>query len=245
LISVDRHLAFERLHNFRDLGGYATTDGRTVRWRRLYRSDALSKLRGADWNRFLALGVRTVIDLRYPWEIESRGRVPDHDGQAYHNLCIEHRPYDQAALQPSVELVAYLGDRFAEVAADGVKELRRVLELVADEASAPLVFHCAAGKDRTGIVAALVLALLGVPEDDIAADFALTGLATERFVADWRANNPDRTLVWPHYGHAPPELMRRFLADLAARYGSVPAYARDALAVDDDLIAAMRAHLLT
>jgi protein-tyrosine phosphatase len=106
---VTRHLAFERVHNFRDLGGYCTADGRTVRWGSVYRSDALGKLAGPDLERFLGLGIRTVIDLRYPWEIERAGRVPDHPG--LDNLGIEHRPYRQARLDPSVEPARYLADR--------------------------------------------------------------------------------------------------------------------------------------
>nr|WP_205863440.1 tyrosine-protein phosphatase [Planosporangium thailandense] len=233
------------MHNFRDVGGYPTLDGRTVRWGRLYRSDSLGKLRGDDWERFRALGVRTVIDLRYPWEIEAKGRVPAGDGLTYHNLSIEHRSYDQAALAADVETARFLADRYAEVVADGVKELRQVLDVIAVADNAPVVFHCAAGKDRTGIVAALVLSLLGVSEADIVADFALTGLATERLVADWRSNNPGRTLLWPGFGQAPAELMRQFLDEMATRYGSVRGYAVDHLGVDDDLIEAMRAHLLT
>jgi len=242
---VTRHVQFDRLHNFRDVGGYPTQDGRTVRWGRLYRSDSLSKLQGDDWERFLSLGVRTVIDLRYPWEIEARGRVPASDDVAYYNVSIEHRPYDQAALDPGVAPARYLADRYAEVVLDGVEELRRVLAVIADGETAPVVVHCASGKDRTGIVAALVLALLGVSEVDIVADFALTGLATERLVAAWRADNPDRTLRWPGYAQAPAELMSLFLGDLATRYGSVRGYVTDRLGVGDELIGAMRANLLT
>ncbi|GAA0682770.1 hypothetical protein GCM10010193_40670 [Kitasatospora atroaurantiaca] len=235
---------FSRLHNFRDLGGYRTEDGRTVRWGRLYRSDSLAKLEGEDWERFLSLGVRTVIDLRYPWEIEQKGRVPETAGLGYHNLSIEHRPYDQAALGPDVDTARYLAERYAEVALDGVKELGRALELIASADSGPLVFHCASGKDRTGIVAALVLALLGVSEEDIIADFALTGLATARLVADWHAANPGRELRWPGYAQAPAELMRLFLADLTDSHGSVRAYATEELGVDAELVAALRENLL-
>jgi protein-tyrosine phosphatase len=77
-----RNVEFERLHNFRDLGGYAGAGGRSVRWGLLYRSDSLGKLRGRDAERFAALGVRTVIDLRYPWEIEAGGQVPPSPGLA-------------------------------------------------------------------------------------------------------------------------------------------------------------------
>jgi protein-tyrosine phosphatase len=177
-VRVDRHVGFERLRNFRDLGGYRVPDGRTVRWGRLYRSDSLAKLAGEDLRRFADLGVRTVVDLRYPWEARQHGRVPESTGVDYHNLSIEHRPYDQASPAEDVSPVDYLAPRYAEVAEDGVVELRQVLEVVAAAATAPVVVHCASGKDRTGIVAALVLALLGVSERDIVADFALTGLAT-------------------------------------------------------------------
>jgi len=242
---VNRHVEYERLHNFRDLGGYRARDGRVVRWGRLYRSDSLGKLtgQGADWERFAGLGVRTVIDLRYPWEIAAKGRVPEAAGLAYHNLSIEHRAYDQAEIPAEVDPWRYLADRFAEVALDGAVELRQALELIAagDE---PQVFHCASGKDRTGLLAGLVLALVGVGEDDIAADFALTELATERLVADWKAGHPGRTLNWPSYGRAPEAIMRLFLADLAAEYGSVHEYARDHLKVDQELIEALRERLL-
>lgn len=240
---VSRHIDFERLHNFRDLGGYPTMDGRTVRWGRLYRSDSLSKLQGADWDRFLALGVSTVIDLRYPWETEAKGRVPDGEGLAYVNLSVEHRPYDQAEIDPALDPWRFLADRYAEVALDGAEELRQALEVIA-YASSPQVFHCASGKDRTGLLASLVLALLGVAEDDVVADFALTELATERLIADWRTANPARTLKWPGYGRAPEEVMRLFLSDLAAAYGSVHAYAVKHLGVDETLISELRRQLL-
>ncbi|MEV8530943.1 tyrosine-protein phosphatase [Streptomyces sp. NPDC051211] len=244
---MTRHVDFDRLHNFRDLGGYRTRNGRELRWGRLYRSDSLGKLAGeeakADLDRFRELGIRTVIDLRYPWEIEAKGRVPEQQGLDYLNLSIEHRPYDQAEIDPELDPWRYLADRFAEVADDGAAELREALEAIAAE-DGPQVFHCASGKDRTGLLAALVLALLDVPEDVIAADFALTELATERLVADWHAANPGRTLRWPAYGRAPEQIIRLFLADLTARHGSVHAYAVDHLGIDADLVPRLRDRLL-
>ncbi|AEW98981.1 tyrosine-protein phosphatase [Streptantibioticus cattleyicolor] len=239
-----RHIEFERLHNFRDMGGYRTSDGRRVRRQRLYRSDSLGKLQGEDWQRYLALGVRTVIDLRYPWEIAARGRVPDYQGLEYHNLSIEHRPYDQAEIDPGVDPWRYLADRFAEVAADGTAEIRQALETVAAAPPAPVVIHCASGKDRTGLLAALLLALLGVGEDDILADFALTELASERLVADWRTANPERTLKWPAFGRAPAKVMRLVLDDLAAVYGSVHDYAVKEAGVREEVIETLRARYL-
>ncbi|EYT84666.1 protein tyrosine phosphatase [Streptomyces sp. Tu 6176] len=246
---MDRHIRFDALRNVRDLGGYATEDGLRVRPRLLYRADGLGKLDRAapDWDRFLALGIGTVIDLRHDWEVERQGRVPEHPSFTYHNLSIEHRPYDQPALGPEVDPGPYLAERYMEVAEDGAKEIRAALELIRDAAvsGTPLVFHCASGKDRTGELAALVLTLLGVPEPTVVEDFSLTELATPMLLADWRARNGGRTPRWPGYGRAPAAVMRLFLAALRERYGSVEAYVTDALELDASALAAtLRAHLL-
>lgn len=245
---ANRSIPFARLHNFRDLGGYTTADGRTVRRSRLYRADSLGKLTPGtqDWDLFLTLGIRTVVDLRYPWEIEAKGRVPQHPSLTYHNQSIEHRPYDQAALPPSVAPGPYLAARYAEVAEDGTKEIRETLSLIAEaaESDTPLVFHCASGKDRTGLVAALVLSLLGVPDRTITEDFTLTERATPLLVADWRTDHPDRELVWPAYGTAPAEVMTGFLSDLKSRYGSVESYVTETLGLPPTFVQALRTHLL-
>ncbi|MFC7817150.1 tyrosine-protein phosphatase [Streptomyces sp. NPDC057367] len=241
---MKRHVEFERLHNFRDLGGYRTSDGRTVPWQALYRSDSLGKLQGADWERFLGLGIRTVIDLRYPWEIEAKGRVPEPERFHYVNLSIEHRPYDQAEIDPELDPWRYLADRFAEVTEDGAEEIRQVLEQIA-HAPGPVLFHCTSGKDRTGLIGALVLTLLGVDRETVLTDFALTELATERLIADWKAANPGRELRWPGYGRAPAAVMGLVLADLEAKYGSVDGYLENRVKLSDDTVGALRARLLT
>ncbi|MEU9735647.1 tyrosine-protein phosphatase [Streptomyces sp. NPDC048002] len=148
---MDRRIRFDALHNFRDLGGCRTTDGRLVRTGRLYRADSLGKLREGteDWSRFLALGVRTVIDLRHPWEIEARGRVPEHASLTYRNLGIEHRPYDQAALTADVDAGPYLAERFMEVAEDGTEEIRQDLELIAGSAKSAEPWSSTAPRART------------------------------------------------------------------------------------------------
>lgn len=198
-----RHLSFDKLHNFRDLGGYLGEGGRPVRWGLLYRADSLGKLADADLDRFTALGVRTVLDLRYPWEITRGGRVPVE--LDYHNLSVEHRPWDQAAFNSSAPVARILADQYAEVMSDGVVELADALRVIATS-DGPTVIHCASGKDRTGLLAMLVLSLVGVTEDDIVADYALTELATDRFVTDWRAKYGDegRRPLWRGTAAHPP-----------------------------------------
>jgi protein-tyrosine phosphatase len=243
-LDVIRHIKFANIHNFRDVGGYATADGRSVRWQRLYRADSLGWLAGEDLDTFRALRVRTVIDLRNPFEAEKYGRVPEEHGLAYHNLPIEGRRWDFALYEEDRGVARYLADRYLEVTEDGVANLRTAMETICRADSAPVVVHCAAGKDRTGLLLAIVLSLLGVAEDDIVADYALTGLATDRFIADWTARHPDGTL-WPGFGLAPAEAMRLFLTDLRARHNSIESYATKTLGLGADPITELRQHLLT
>ncbi|MFC5821640.1 tyrosine-protein phosphatase [Nonomuraea harbinensis] len=239
-----RHIKFANIHNFRDVGGYATADGRSVRWQRLYRADSLGWLAGEDLDTFRALRVRTVIDLRHPFEAEKYGRVPEEHGLAYHNLPIEGRRWDFALYEEDRGVARYLADRYLKVTENGVANLRTAMETICRADSAPVVVHCAAGKDRTGLLLAIVLSLLGVAEDDIVADYALTGLATDRFIADWTARHPDGTL-WPGFGLAPAEAMRLFLTDLRARHNSIESYATKTLGLGADPITELRQHLLT
>ncbi|MEV0388604.1 tyrosine-protein phosphatase [Nonomuraea sp. NPDC050643] len=239
-----RHIEFTNLSNFRDVGGYAAKDGRTVRWQRLYRADSLGWLAGDDLPAFQALRVRSIIDLRHPYEVEKAGRVPATEGQHYQNLPIEGRRWDTAAFSEERGIGRYLADRYLEVTEDGVENLRIALETIARADNAPVTVHCAAGKDRTGVLIALVLSLAGVDEDDIVADYALTGLATERFIADWSRRHPGAPL-WPGFGLAPAEAMRFFLTDLTARHGSIEGYVTQVLQLSAESIAELRAHLLT
>ncbi|GAA2974936.1 tyrosine-protein phosphatase [Actinokineospora diospyrosa] len=239
----ERHIRFERLRNFRDLGGYVTADGGAVRWQAVYRADTLGKLRGEDWSRFLELGIRSVVDLRYPWEVERDGAVPEVERFDYVNLSIEHRPYDQAATSPDIDPWRYLADRAAEVTEDGATEIRSAIEHVAD-ARGPVVFHCTSGKDRTGLIAAFLLTLLDVTQDQVLDDFALTELATDRLLADWRTAHPDKIMRWPYYGRAPAKVMELVLADLTTRYGSPRAYLTNRVGITEDTVARLRDRLL-
>src|SRR5512139_4174286 len=144
----ERAVTFTNVFNFRDLGGYPTADGRSVRWHRLYRADDLSRIAGADRDRFSALGIRTVIDLRRPHEIEHIGRIPEIDGCSYHHVHLKHPKWENPSFADTAARAAFVTERYLELsdkAGDGVGE---ALRLIADEQTAPLVFHCIAGKDR-------------------------------------------------------------------------------------------------
>jgi protein tyrosine/serine phosphatase len=212
------------LFNFRDLGGYPTADGRATRWRRLFRSDSLSRLDPADAASFIALGVRTVIDLRRPREVERDGRVHAFEGLAYHHLHPAHAEWEEALDADEPSDARWLANRYLDLAEEGRAAIVAAVELIADAGNAPVVVHCVAGKDRTGVVSAVTLGALGVPDDVIAEDYALTQGATERSMAFLRALNPEVARMPARWLLSPAETMTLFLADLRARHGSVRGY---------------------
>jgi len=240
---LTRALPFSTMFNFRDLGGYAGLDGRTVRWRRLFRSDSLHRLNGADAEAFAALGVRTVVDLRRPKEVTRDGRVPELDGLSYRHIHPEHAEWRDSGYADGHDLARWLADRYLDLARDGSAGIGQALGVIADADAAPVVVHCVAGKDRTGVVCALTLSLLGVADEEIAADYALSTDASTRFTAWVRATFPDRAELPAPFLASPAEAMSIFLTGIRERFGSVPGYVKTA-GVTGEQIDAMRAHLL-
>jgi protein tyrosine/serine phosphatase len=237
-------VSFSATYNFRDVGGYAGLDGRTVRWRRLFRADSLHRLKGDDWEAFAALGVKTVIDLRRAFEVEEHGRVADYEGLDYRHLVLEHIDWKDVPYPDDVVHERWLADRYLNFAEDGRAALSTALSVIADPEAAPVVVHCMAGKDRTGVTCALALSLIGVSDEDIAADYALTTAAMQSLVEYLRINNPAAIEGQEHMFDSPAEAMMLFLADLRAMHGSIENYARE-IGLKDEQVAAMRDHLLT
>jgi protein-tyrosine phosphatase len=174
----DRVWRLQGATNFRDLGGYPGHGGRPLRWRRLFRSDHLAGLSDADRSTLAALGLARAFDFR---GVEERAAAPyDLPGVTQHALSIE-----PTVVQRMQELAAAGRQLTAAATAELMRELYR--SLVNDQAhrfaelfehllqaDAPLVFHCTAGKDRTGLAAALILSALGVPRALIVQDYLLT-----------------------------------------------------------------------
>lgn len=239
-----RNLSFSSSYNFRDVGGYAGLDGRAVRWRRLFRSDSLHRLKGDDLVTFGELGVRTVIDLRRLFEIEEHGRVPESDGLAYHNPVLHHVDWETVPEPEGTSHDRWLADRYLNFLEDGQEGLAAALTLIADPDAAPVVVHCMAGKDRTGVVCALTLALLGVSDADIAEDYALTEVAMASLTEYLTRTRPDMVQDKYHMFDCPRDAMLMFLGDLRDRYGSVEKYARE-IGISAEQMAALRDHLLT
>ena len=164
--------------NFRDLGGYAGLDGRTLRWRRLFRSDHLAALTPEDLAAFSGLAVTRAFDFRGQAE---RAAVPyDLPGVVSHSLAIEPtvllRMKERQELGLPLTAADTVGMMHETYRAFVHDNSARFAELFGHllESDAPLVFHCTAGKDRTGFAAALILLALGVPRSVVMQDYLLT-----------------------------------------------------------------------
>lgn len=246
-----RKIELEGPANFRDLGGYPTADGHHLRSGRVFRSDSVSHMSESDIAHVVdVLGLLTVVDLRSPHEVETYGHGPlGAAGVTVHHQPIidEVRPgkieRDPDAPPPGTMTVdqVYLSmlDRYGA-------RFAGVLRIIADPANQPVVFHCAAGKDRTGIVAALLLSVLGVDDGIVAADYALTEEHMGELIArhQARANAANEFAeVGQSYFKIDADSMRAVLDGLRAQHGSIGAYLL-AQGLEPESIAALRSELV-
>lgn len=226
ITSGDRWVKLRTVFNMRDLGGLPTADGRRLRRGRLFRSDNLGRLEAADKETFMALGVRTVIDLRRLSEVETMGKVPEWTGVTWLHHHLEHELWDHGTYTNTIGVTRWLADRYADLLTSGAADIARVITLLSEVDSGPTVVHCVAGKDRTGLIIALTLSLLGVADDHIAEDYAMTELSEQAYM-DWLRHTDPATAAKtppPFYVQTPAQTMRLALTELRERHGSIFQY---------------------
>jgi protein-tyrosine phosphatase len=224
-----RHLALDGSFNFRDIGGYRTTDGLTTRWRRVFRADGPHDLTEADAAVLGELGITTILDLRTVDESAERGQWTAHVGNAtYHHLPMTDVLPDEVELGTWTDPVR-VGEHYVDLTVRGAGAISAAIRTLADDAALPAMFHCSAGKDRTGVLAALLLGFLGVPDETIVADYALSRDAMRRMLTWLEGRVPDRSQLdkyAPAIQAAEPESMSVFLTRLRERYDSFDGVAR-------------------
>jgi protein-tyrosine phosphatase len=204
----NRHLRLPGTRNLRDVGGYPAGTGRRTRWRTLLRTDALDRLPPASQATLLDLGLRQVIDLRWPEELdESPSVFRASDRVAYRAIpLLRDDPTPRVGLAGTY--LHMLDERGPQLAA--------VVRSLIEPGGLPAVIGCAAGKDRTGVAIALVLSAVGVPDDVIVEDYALSLAAfasavRDEHLVDWRADALEVECV--------PEYMAGALSHLERRHG--------------------------
>ncbi len=256
----ERALRLENTLNSRDLGGYSTADGRSVKWGMLYRADSLAYLNAADQDRLRALGLVRITDFRSESE---RQEAPDQLPQQspaidYRTLAINNPAVDVAALgrrfyagDLSNEELLALTDRSAYINDEALREAwGRWLRSLAEPGALPQLFHCTAGKDRTGFAAAIVLLTLGVSREDVMADFLLSNeyLAGKsesnlQRIQENSASTLDSELLRQVLGVSPASLEGAFEA-MEQKFGSVDGYIEYGLGVDKSTRERLQAVLL-
>lgn len=224
---ADRFVALDGCFNVRDLGGYPTADGRAVRRGRIYRADALHRLTAPGRAAFAILGINTVIDLRTAAEVADRSGQPQRPWPGrWEHISLRAATPNWDGLTPTEAADPDLAvTHYRETVQQGGPALAAVFAALAAPRAMPAIFHCAAGKDRTGIVAALLLRLLGVDRQIVATDYALSDVATAQWEASVAAGKPDDTqtawaFVPPAMLVADPDIMIRFLDWVDAEHGS-------------------------
>jgi protein-tyrosine phosphatase len=229
VVGVDRRVPFEGITNFRDVGGYRTPSGARIRWGLVFRADSLHGMSRRDFAMYEQLGLRAVYDLR--GELESQERP---DPVSSRLLTITARPVDAdpppatAAGETIGDGEQFLCDMYVGLIEHAPSEIGELLTLLGRDEALPAVFHCHAGKDRTGIVAALLLEALGVGRDVVLDDYELTAryrLRTQQESSFRRlveqGMSPDAAagvLTTPRWA------MQHALEDLERRYGGIDAY---------------------
>ncbi len=236
--------------NTRDIGGYDARDGRHIRWGRIYRSGELSRLTAEDFKRLEALGIRTVIDLRNSAEVEkSPTHWPGSNPPQFIQLPIGKPDgwwvTNQSKLLRSGRFTAkesheHLLTAYRNIHSVGADAYRRLFDIARDESNWPILIHCSAGKDRTGIAVALLMESLGVGRESIMADFLLTNevartrersAALAAQIAEKTASTGWRTAPRPLGADAyfpflgvTPDMLNAFYDSVVEHYGSVDAY---------------------
>ena len=240
-----RWLPLEGCVNFRDLGGYRNSQGQTVRWRRLFRSDALQDMTSADTALAVDdLNIRLVVDLRNTNEAERDGRGPLRESVAGYR----HYPLldGRGAIPPFTggdiaERLTTTYQWLVRNSGEGVAEaITSISETI--EAGGGAVFHCSAGKDRTGLLAALILEVLGVDQETIAADYMLTievvdGIV-ERIKGIEQGSSPTAQTLAPQ-----PVAFQAYQETLREEYGSAEAFLLKH-GVTAETLASLRTNLL-
>ena len=224
----ERHFAFEGCFNFRDIGGYLTKEGKKIKKGIYFRTGRQDRMSEKDLAELKNLKISTQIDLRKPEEILDQGKGPlENMGADYFNIpIIPDGGSDQ--LSRLVGDTGISGKRYLGYLEFGPESWLKIFEILANKDSLPLVLHCTAGKDRTGVSTAFLLSVLGVDRDLIEADYKLTNLDTER-QADFIENSGgfpegvDREAMILAAG-VPEDAMKVFLDGVESRWGSVLGY---------------------
>ncbi len=253
--SRPRFLDLETGHNVRDLGGYRASNGRTIKWQMLLRSGYMSRISEDDGAALRALGIHSIFDFRANRERES------HPTRWHLNTPTKLWTRDHIHSVGKLDQSNPKHDRTKADMQDRMIDIYRALPFEQCESyralfaqlargNSPILFNCSAGKDRTGLAAALIMMLLGVSYEDILEDFLLSNQVIDGLIIYFQSTSrfssltqADQDRLMPIF-RAEPEYLSAAFDAIMSQHGNIDTYMRDVLGVGEREQAAIKAQLL-
>jgi len=255
IIVAERHVNFEGIVNFRDLGGYETADAQRVKWGQVFRSGHLARATEKDRSLLRRMGIKLICDFRTPGEIKAQPDWLPEDGSIkYLQMPIVHGEFDPVVAMQSLQkgdiswlTENFMIDRYIKKIDDFPEIWCEFFQHLSDPQNRPLVFHCTAGKDRAGACAALVLLALGVPEKTVIYDHGLSNI----YIADAlkmineriTAMGIDPEKVAPYFT-APRNAIVAFVNHIRRAYGSATDYLKNKAGLSNKTLTLLKEELL-
>lgn len=253
--AMKQRVPLEGAVNFRDLGGYLTSQGKRIKNGRVFRSDSLARLSSPDLSKLIKMNIKTVCDFRTAAEQhKAPNKFPSNDSTKYLHLPVAQSDTDNTILferlkNGDVEWINI--DFMINGYIRGIEKFAgiwgKVIKLLADPGNCPLIFHCTAGKDRTGTCAALILLLLDVPEQTVIDDHGLSNVfiaaILDKIYARMKSAGIDPDLVSPYFT-APKECIIELIRHLHRNYGSAYNYFIQKAKVRPETIESLKKNLL-
>jgi protein-tyrosine phosphatase len=245
-----RFIKLDKAYNFREIGGLSTSAGKKMKMSVLYRSDELSKLTAGDRKIFSRLNIKTIIDLRGAQErMKKLDKIPPELNTQILNIPIDHSKQDLKQVEfyrflinksEEFDFEQYMKKHYFGTAFECTEQIKEIFTLLSDEKSLPALLHCTVGKDRTGIMAALLQLLAGVPRQVVLDEY----MATNKYIVP-RTKQIIRVIRFMSFFRAPieriqpllevrPAYLNNVLDEIFNRYGTVENYLLDACGVDNE-----------
>jgi len=263
-LAYERVINLEGTTNTRDIGGYQTSDLRTIRPRQIIRSENLSRLTAGDFQQLEEIGVKTVIDLRTDREHDKSPTVwlGDNPPQFFH-FPVGDAQNDWFKAQRRLmknnrfteeQSLALMKEGYHMIAEEGPPSYQKLMDVVLDQSNWPILIHCNAGKDRAGVAVTLILEALGVDRETIMEEYLLTNeigrseaksvlLAKESKKYSRNGRGPSAS-AWYSIVGVQAEMLEAFYAGVNEQYGSMDAFLTE-LGVDQEARSALIASLTT
>lgn len=232
-ILAERHLPMAGGYNFRDLGGFKTQDGKYTKWGKIFRSDDLNHLTEDDLNYLASIPLASIVDFRTQDEINA---APDKNPSSLkNNYSLTISPgnvlaYEELVKKSESEMKNIMMQLNESLITDeaSIASYKKFFALLQSDEELPLMFHCSAGKDRTGMAAALILYALGVDESTILDDYMTSNDYLGDKYAPLKESNPNITPLL----EVDRDYLKAGLAKIKSEYGSIDKFLTDVLAVD-------------